>query len=62
MSYTADLPPGFPEGGKVNGEDPDTSGPTIFQAVKAQLGLELKADRGPVEAIVIDKVEKPTAN
>jgi uncharacterized protein (TIGR03435 family) len=62
LSYTADLPPGFPEGGKINGEEPDTSGPTIFQAVKAQLGLELKAGRGPVEVIVIDRVEKPTAN
>jgi uncharacterized protein (TIGR03435 family) len=62
MSYTADLPPGFPEGGKINGEDPDTSGPNIFQAVNQQLGLELKADRGPVQVIVIDHAEKPAAN
>ena len=62
LSYTRDLPPGFPEGGKINGEDPDTSGPTIFDAVKQQLGLELKAQRGPVEVIVIDHAEKPSAN
>jgi uncharacterized protein (TIGR03435 family) len=62
LSYTRDLPPGFPEGGKINGEEPDTSGTNIFQALKQQLGLELKAQRGPVEVIVIDHVEKPTAN
>ena len=26
LSYTRDLPLGFSEGGKINGEDPDTSG------------------------------------
>jgi len=62
LEYTRDLPPNFPEGGKINGEDPDTTGPSIFQALKQQLGLELKAQRGPVEVIVIDHVERPTAN
>jgi uncharacterized protein (TIGR03435 family) len=62
LEYTRELPPGFPEGGKINGEDPDTSGPTIFAALKQQLGLELKADKGPVEVIVIDHAEKPTGN
>lgn len=62
LEYTRDLPPGFPEGGKINGEEPDTSGPTIFEAVKRQLGLELAAQKGPVEVIVIDKVERPTGN
>jgi len=62
LTFTRDLPPGFPEGGKVNGEEPDTSGDNIFQAVKKQLGLELKAQKGPVEVIVIDHVEKPSAN
>ncbi len=62
LEYTRDLPPGFPEGGKINGEDPDTSGPTIFEAVRKQLGLELKGQKGPVEVIVIDHVEKPSGN
>jgi uncharacterized protein (TIGR03435 family) len=62
LEYTRELPPGFPEGGKINGEDPDTSGPTVFEAVKKQLGLELKAQKGPVEVIVIDHAEKPTGN
>ena len=62
LAYTRELPPGFPEGGKINGEDPDTSGPSIFEAVKQQLNLELKARKGPVDVIVIDHVEKPTGN
>jgi uncharacterized protein (TIGR03435 family) len=62
LEYTRELPPGFPENGKINGEEPDTSGPTVFDAVKKQLGLELKAQKGPVEVIVIDRAEKPTGN
>jgi uncharacterized protein (TIGR03435 family) len=62
LEYTRELPPGFPEGGKINGEDPDTSGPTIFEAVRQQLGLDLKAQKGPVDVIVIDHAEKPSAN
>ena len=62
LEFTRELPPNFPEGGKINGEDPDTSGPSVFEAVKQQLGLELKAQKGPVDVIVIDHVEKPAGN
>ena len=62
LEYTRELPPGFPDNGKINGEEPDTSGPTVFDAVKKQLGLELKAQKGLVEVIVIDHAERPTAN
>ena len=40
----------------------DPSGPSIFTAVREQLGLELKATRAPAEVFVIDQVERPTAN
>jgi uncharacterized protein (TIGR03435 family) len=30
--------------------------------VKQQLGLELKPQKGPVDVIVIDHAEKPSAN
>jgi uncharacterized protein (TIGR03435 family) len=62
LEYTQDLPLGFPPGGKINGEEPDTSGPPVFDALKQQLGLELKAQKGLAEVIVIDHVERPTEN
>ncbi len=34
---------------------------SIFSSVE-QLGLQLEAQKGPVETIVIDHVEKPSAN
>jgi uncharacterized protein (TIGR03435 family) len=36
--------------------------PSIFDALKDQLGLKLEPQRGPVEYYVIDHVEKPSAN
>jgi uncharacterized protein (TIGR03435 family) len=36
--------------------------PTVFTALREQLGLELKSDRGPVEFLVIDSAAKPSPN
>jgi uncharacterized protein (TIGR03435 family) len=36
--------------------------PDLFTAFQQQLGLKLESTKAPVEVIVIDKVEKPTAN
>jgi len=38
------------------------SGPTLFTALQEQAGLQLVSTRGPVEVLVIDKAEKPSAN
>jgi len=62
LSWTPDLPPGFPEGGQINGQAVDTSGPTIFAALEKQLGLKLEPQKGPVDILVIDHAEKPGDN
>jgi uncharacterized protein (TIGR03435 family) len=41
---------------------PDASGPTFVQALKEQLGLKVQLKNGPVELMVLDYVEHPSAN
>jgi uncharacterized protein (TIGR03435 family) len=41
---------------------PEASGPSVFTAVKEQLGLELKPIKGPLDTIVIDHAEMPSEN
>ncbi len=43
-------------------ESTSSEGPTVFEAVERQLGLKLEARKGPVEVVVIDHLEKPSAN
>ena len=38
---------------------PIDDGPTMFDAVR-ELGLKLESERGPVDHLVIDSVERPT--
>ena len=40
----------------------DSTGPSIFSAPEEQLGLRLDSAKGPVEIIVIESAEKPSAN
>lgn len=37
-------------------------GPSVFTALKDQLGLELKSGKGSVEVLVIDHIDPPTEN
>ncbi|HEY1994919.1 MAG TPA: TIGR03435 family protein [Edaphobacter sp.] len=40
----------------------DASGPNFREALKEQLGLRLEPQQGPVDILVIDRVEHPSAN
>lgn len=62
LTYTRELPPQFKEGDRYNGQPIDTSGPSVFEAVREQLGLKLEKKKGPVEVISIDHVEKLSGN
>ena len=43
------------------GDNPD-SGTPLIMAIQEQLGLKLEAAKGPVEALVVDRAEKPSVN
>jgi uncharacterized protein (TIGR03435 family) len=43
-------------------DSPDAPGPTLFTALREQCGLRLEARKGPVKAMVVDEVARPTEN
>ena len=55
-----------PDESQFNGEIPaassDAPEPPLFTALQQELGLRLEATRGPVDAIVVDHAEHPSAD
>ena len=49
-------------GGEVPKATTDSQSPPLFTAVQEQLGLKLTATRGMVSTLVIDSVERPSAD
>jgi uncharacterized protein (TIGR03435 family) len=59
LSFRPELPPDA----LANEQSPELEGlPTIFDAVKDQLGLQLIPQQGPVQTLVIDSVGKLSEN
>lgn len=42
--------------------DPEADGPSLFTALREQLGLRLEPSKGPVQIVVLDAVSNPTPN
>jgi uncharacterized protein (TIGR03435 family) len=59
LSFLPELPPNV---SKENLPPNLLDRPSLFDALKEQLGLKLQAEKGPVEYYVIDHVEKPSEN
>jgi bla regulator protein blaR1 len=57
-------PMGMPprEGGADAPPPVDSPGPSIFTAVQDQLGLKLESQKGPVEILILDRIERPSEN
>ena len=60
-----------PQGMRLGGPPPqggpplppiDPDGASLFVAIQEQLGLKLEPSRAPIEVVVIDQVERPTAD
>jgi uncharacterized protein (TIGR03435 family) len=62
-----DATPSMPGGangppGSDGAPPPDAGGPSLFTALQEQLGLKLEPQKGPVDVIIIDHIDLPSAN
>ncbi len=64
LQWTPDTPvagmgaPGGPEATPA----PESNGPSLFTAIREQLGLRLESQKGPMDVLVITHAEKPSEN
>ena len=60
LTWTPEQPIRLPDDAPPIAIDPN--GPSLFTALQEQLGLKLESTRGPVDVIVVDSVQRPTAD
>jgi len=60
LKWSMDPPPVPPTPGAAAAPEP--ANPSLFTAIQEQLGLKLESAKGPVAVLVIDRIEKPSAN
>jgi uncharacterized protein (TIGR03435 family) len=49
-------------GGQLPAGPPDSGKPGIFAVIQQQLGLRIEATRGPIDTLVIDRLDRPSDN
>ena len=63
MEYLPEMAQGTPLTGDGAPPPPvENAAPSLFTALQERLGLKLESERGPVEILVIDRIERPTEN
>jgi uncharacterized protein (TIGR03435 family) len=62
FEFLPELPPGLPADAQIAGRPPDASGPSFIDALHKQLGIKLMPQIGPYDYLVVDHIDRPTAN
>lgn len=62
FEFLPELPPGLPAGAELPGRPGDASGPSFNEALHKQLGIKLAPFYGPYDYLIVDHIDRPTAN
>ena len=62
FDFALEFTPEMPNGVRPGETQSDSSGPTFLTALTEQLGLKLNSEKGDVDLIMVDHVERPSEN